>query len=467
MFPFRSKIRWIDLRGNSTVLEPSEFEKRCVQAASLLQRIEEKKICLLWEPGIDAFTAFIGCILAGKIPCYYTIPNFKLDSGYFEKQIAGLRAQELCLLSSARFQHLGIPILPIAEPFEGELINKSSVLPEQPLFMQFSSGTTGIRKRISYTAAELICHNLDYAKALQLGDSERIISWLPHYHDMGLIAAFLLPLHLGYDITAMSNLEWLARPDLFVSACREFQPTLCWQPNFAFDYLVSRCEEEDLSATRFISCAEPVFESTCRRFEEKFHTTIHGCYAMAENVFSVTQGDDSAEFHGLRTSGKAFGSNEIKIENEEICIRSKHLFSSYDTGENNQIVNEWYHTGDSGVVQDGRLFVMGRVDDMFKSRGNKIIPEIIEQSATAISGVKPGRVACVAIPGKKEGELTSCVLYEGELEEFELLKNLRQLGIERCVQVPNGWLIKSSSGKISRKSSRQKFLDERLSSNTK
>jgi len=323
-------------------------------------------------------------------------------------------------------------------------------------FVQFSSGTTGLRKQIAYQGKALRLHNEAYALALSAKKDERVISWLPHYHDMGLIACMLMPLQLGYDIIAMSNLSWVSKPQMLVDAILKHDATLCWQPNFAFQMMAERCASADLSKTRFISCAEPVFDRVSQRFEEHFSTTVRGCYAMAENVFAVTQAASARTMKGFRTSGKVFESNQVRIIDDEIAIRSDYLFSGYQSGETMRSKDGWYLTGDHGALVEDELFVFGRVDDSFKVRGEKIIPELIEAEANMIPGVKPGRIACVAGENSDHEEV-AVLIYEGSLSESDLYKQVRHLGIERCVQVPANWLVKSSSGKVARKQCRLKL----------
>ncbi len=455
MFKFESTLTWIDRSGQVAKYEPEQFQERCLKFASAFARIESKDLCLLWEPSIDAYAAFIGAMLADKVPSFFSVPTFKLDKAYFTRQLDSLKSHRYFTIGSKAMDGLGLDLLVSVDHEQAAPMPASY----SGAFMQFSSGTTGMRKSISYCGTDAYRHNEAYAAALKLKEKECVVSWLPHYHDMGLIAAFLMPLQLGHDLVYMSNMSWVSRPKMLLDAIENFKGSLCWQPNFAFQLMTERCDAADLSRTKFISCAEPVLERVSREFETKFSTNVQGCYALAENVFAATQGQSAKSYGSVRSSGAPISGNEVKILNDEILIRSEYLFKGYQSGELSRIENGWYHTGDHGVILDGELFVLGRVDDSFKIRGEKIIPELIEGEVNQVAGIHAGRVACIPYSAKSGQSESVILVYEGELAELDLFKQVRHLGVEKCIQVPDNWLIKSSSGKVARKQCKQKLIE--------
>jgi fatty-acyl-CoA synthase len=458
MIRFTSTIRWIEPDGRVTVHSPRDFYRHCLRAKGVFDKLPGEKFVLLWEPSVDAIAMFVGGLLANKRVCFYSIPNFKLDGDYFHLQLASLKKQGLSVLGSPRFSHLELDRT-LNLPADGEVLPFSGEYSMD--CMQFSSGTTGIRKRISYTGETLVKYIREYAAELGVDQKSRLACWGPHYHDLGLIYGILLPLIIGCDVMFMSNLDWVLNPQIFNDACVRYKATALLQPNFAFQFMHERCAKANLSRMVCYSGGEVVDHETCCRFEEKFTTRVYGAYGMAEAVCLITNsGDCNTHYRGVRNSGRCFAANQIKIADDEVLVKSDHLFSGYDTGEDSRIDRlGWYHSGDHGLVKDGLLYVFGRIDDSFKANGRKVIPELVEMEINKLPGIKKGRCACVCIENKR-GNWEAVVLYEGEASENQLIKTAASFDVTRCIRMPNGWLVKSSSGKVSRKYSRQKFLKE-------
>jgi len=458
MIRFTSTIRWIHPNGAVTIHTPNSFYRRCRRAQSVFDRLPSEKLALLWAPSVDAVAMFIGALLANKSVCFYSIPNFKLDGDYFQAQLASLKKQGLAVMGSRQFSYLGLdavlelPARRKVAPLRG---------PYSLNFMQFSSGTTGIRKRISYTGATLVEYIHEYAAEIGVDLNSRLACWGPHYHDLGLIYGILLPLIIGCDVMFVSNLDWVMNPQVFNDACRKFKATALLQPNFAFQFMHERCEPADFSRMSCFSGGEVVDHETCVRFEEKFKTKVFGTYGMAEAVCLITNSrDTSSSYQGVRNSGRCFGTNQIKIVRNEILVKSPYLFNGYDTGEDSQIDKQgWYHSGDHGVIRNGLLYVLGRCDDSFKVNGRKVVPELVEMEINRLPGIKRGRCACVSLTNRR-GNTEAALLYEGDASKSLVMKTAAAFDVSRCIQVSPGWLVKSSSGKISRKYSKRKFLSE-------
>src|SRR5258708_2485543 len=166
-------------------------------------------------------------------------------------------------------------------------------------FIQHSSGTTGLKKGVQLSYGAVAAQISSYAEALGFADSGCIASWLPLYHDMGLIACFVLPLMLGLPVVALDAFEWVNRPALLFEAIEEHRCTHVWLPNFAFHHLcrtVDPAQGYALGGVKaFIDCSEPCKPETFDLFVETFgscgvaRAQLQCCYAMAETVFAVTQ----------------------------------------------------------------------------------------------------------------------------------------------------------------------------------
>ena len=145
-----------------------------------------------------------------------------------------------------------------------------------------------------------------YREAIHLSAEDVIVSWLPLYHDMGLIAGFLMPILTGVPLVLMSPFDWVRAPQRLFQAVSQYRGTLTWLPNFAYNFCAQKIRDRhlegvDLSSWRaVINCSEPVRRESHELFFEKFQayglkfSALQTCYAMAENVFGVTQSDLSA-----------------------------------------------------------------------------------------------------------------------------------------------------------------------------
>ena len=168
-------------------------------------------------------------------------------------------------------------------------------------FLQHSSGTTGLQKGVALSHEAVLNQVASYSEAIALNDQDVIVSWLPLYHDMGLIAGFILPLVQGVPLVMMSPFDWVAHPALLLHAIHDYHGTLCWLPNFAYNHCARRIRQRDnegvslASMRMFINCSEPVRYESHQMFLDRFaangvtNEMLVVSYAMAENTFAVTQ----------------------------------------------------------------------------------------------------------------------------------------------------------------------------------
>ncbi len=173
--------------------------------------------------------------------------------------------------------------------------------PSSIAFLQHSSGTTGLQKGVALSHVAVLNQLAAYSNTLSLRENDVVVSWLPLYHDMGLIAGFLLPLMQGLPLVLMSPFDWVQHPALLFRAIHDHRATLCWLPNFAYNHCarrIRRRDSEGLSAASmrlFVNCSEPVRHDSHALFLERFAANdvrpemLGVSYAMAENTFAVTQ----------------------------------------------------------------------------------------------------------------------------------------------------------------------------------
>jgi acyl-CoA synthetase (AMP-forming)/AMP-acid ligase II len=365
----------------------------------------------------------------------------------------------------------------------------------------------------------ILDHVTNYGKALNFSKDDKIINWLPLYHDMGLIAAFHLPLACGLTTVQLDPFEWVLYPLLLLEAISKEMGTLVWLPNFAYNLMADKIHEEDLagvdlrSVRMLVNCSEPVRAESHDKFFERFSKyglspgTLSACYAMAETTFAATQTApglpagiiavdrdqlakgfvklvNSASCRPARrcvSSGKPIEGVALRILGPdgsergddavgEIVIRSVSLFDGY---RNNPEVTAaafkdgWYCSGDYGFRHGGEYFIIGRKKDIIIIAGKNIYPEDVEDAVGKVKGVAPGRVVAFGEEDAELGTERISVIaetsFQSETEKSELSKRICEAGLDadltitKVYLVPPRWLIKSSSGKPSRKANRERI----------
>ena len=362
-----------------------------------------------------------------------------------------------------------------------------------------------------------------YSQSIDLRDDDVIISWLPLYHDMGLIAGFVMPLVTGVPLVLMSPFKWVRNPKVLLQAIHKQRGTLCWLPNFAYHHSARVIRPQDITALdlssmrAFINCSEPVYAESHQLFLSKFaacgvrNEALSTCYAMAENTFAVTQHPTGQparldcvntrllqeERRALPVPANSPGSTAmvscgVPIPGTEICImdardlrlpdrrvgeialRSDCMLSGYYRRPDltaQSIRAGWYYTGDMGYIAEGELYVTGRKKDMIIVGGKNIYPQDLEAIANTTPGISPGRSVAFGLYDRNLGSeniVMVCEL-EGKENTSETKKTVEMDLRRRVVQrseialsdvhlVEGRWLIKTSSGKISRSANRDKYL---------
>jgi fatty-acyl-CoA synthase len=526
----------------------SQLLAESVAIAEKYSRASERSVVLLLLPhSVELFLLHFGLLLTGRIPAILAWPTNRVDSRKYQRnlwhQLHNLPAKELLTMPLlARNLAPGLPfaVIPVESeagkrldsvfeqlPAECEPehlgVVDSPLAPENALFLQFSGGTTGAQKCVVVSEAMLETQLALLSANLSLGTSDSVVSWLPMYHDMGLIACLWLPLWMGAPSLQLSAQDWLLDPGLLFRLMERFQGTFCWLPNFAFSYLVTqstRMQSASLSHVRaWINCSEPVrqksMDAFCLAFSEWGVSALQcqASYAMAENVFAVTQtrlGDRPVTAHrrsldsqrsdqsGISfslqdetyvSSGVPLKGMSVRIQNAEghICtdretgsieIRTPCLFGGYwgiDGFQDHTLTADgWFSTGDFGFTIGPELFVIGRTKDVVIVGGQNVFPEDVEVLVNTIAGVYPGRVVAFGVEDDQQSTENLVIIAEmrsnsdpaaAKTIEREIHRTvLAGIGIApRFVRVmPERWIVKSTAGKISRRETRLRFLEEIL-----
>jgi acyl-CoA synthetase (AMP-forming)/AMP-acid ligase II len=500
--------------------------------------VQRGDVCaIILHHNSQLYPLYLAVCAAGAIPAILAYPNPRLHPDKFRQGIEGMsrRSGLDWILTERKLQPVLEPVVTgsgstirgLHFPLEWHrddgqaLQERPQLIPTDPLLLQHSSGTTGLQKPVLLSHNAVLEHVKRYAGALSLTDSDKIVSWLPLYHDMGLIAAFHLPLIFGIPSIQIDPFQWVVAPSLLLEAITQERATVTWLPNFAFNMMALKIRDEDLhevdlSPLRLIvNCSEPVRYESHENFLKRFQpyglrpTAFSACYAMAETTFAVTQTPiglapavvavnrtslsrgkvepvtDGVPARICVSSGKPIEGCEVRIVDEnrfdvapgcvgEIAITSPTMFSGYrnypeKTAE--VLCDGWYYSGDYGFQDDGELFVIGRKKDIIIVAGNNIYPEDIEEALGVVQGVIPGRVVAIAEENPELGSEHVAVIAETSITSEPGRKTLRleivkagmssDITIARVYLVPPRWLIKSSAGKPSRNGSREKLMAER------
>jgi fatty-acyl-CoA synthase len=561
---FRRELRQRLLaRGNKVVLravlspdfeQPREFtgEVLVARAEELAKSIalpKERCVVLLLLPhSAELFLLQLGLVLTGHIPAILAWPTSRVDAEKYQRnlvhQLVQLPADRLITLPRlAENLGVGLPYgvsgielengASFEKQFPSTQISERLEKQEQPIraanpgdeaiFLQFSGGTTGSQKAIVVTAEILLEQCKQLGAALKFTSEDVVVSWLPLYHDMGLIACYWMSLWHGASSVQMAANDWVINPELLLKYVSRYHATLCWLPNFAFSYISQRREhmrqEYRLGSVRaWINCSEPVRSRSIAEFAKTFadwgvkQESLQASYAMAETVFAITQTELDKELprvsrNEVTQAGRAYGElafdliddvyvssgkpipgTEIKIVAAdgskcgeatagEIYVGTGSLFSGYwgrEGFQKHSLSDGWHATGDYGFLKDGDLFVIGRFKDIVIVGGNNIFPEDVEAVVNSIAGIHPGRVVTFGVEDREYGTQGLAIVAEmkndfQDDEASRLEAAIRKLVLTAIgtapryvAVVPQKWIVKSTAGKISRKETRDRFLQERL-----
>jgi len=503
--------------------------------ASLFHRMDLKAggvVFIILKHRADMYPAFLGAMRAGLVPSFLAYPTIKQNPTLYWAGYADLlaRVRPECIVTYGdHVEHLkqytddfpcaildidavvlpatSDPSLPSPDVLSGD---------DHVVLLQHSSGTTGLKKGVELNVRQIAAQFESYAQAVSLDESSRVVTWLPLYHDMGLISSFLLPLSQGAHVISIDAFDWLRRPDSLLTLIEEHNATHCWLPNFAFNHLIrtrNRKRHYNLaSMVAFVSCSEPAKLETALRFAGAFQNdgldpaALKVCYAMAETVFAVSQSGPGVtaltvnrrslastgaverlepahpEGVALVSCGHVIPGIEIRIDTDqtgyvgEICVRGDFLFSGYHENieaTETALRDGWYHTGDMGFLYENQLYVWGRKKEILIIHGRNYYATDIEEIISTLDGVKPGRAVAFSLFDDRSGSEEAYILAEslsGDPQDQDALRERIQtaifdrleLSVKKVEIVPDGSIIKTTSGKISRKDNKDRYEQDRL-----
>ena len=495
---------------------------------------EGQSIALMLRTELAFFDVFFGVLLAGGVPVPI-YPPFRLDrlEEYAARQAGILTNAEARLLVTfgpatrvARLLRGRVPSLRGVTTVE-RLSRLRSPVPasdqaaEDPALIQYTSGSTGAPKGVLLSHANVLANIRAIGEATAITPEDVAVSWLPLYHDMGLIGTWLTALYFGIPVVILSPLAFLSRPARWLRAIHAHRATLSPAPNFAFDLCtrkVSDAEIEglDLSSWR-LACngSEPVSPETIERFTRRFAPSgfkpeaMCPVYGLAESSVALTvpplgrgpwvdrvaraafergrearpaAADDDNPLRFV-SCGRSLPGHEVRIVDAaghpvgeriegRIEFRGPSVTSGYFRNpEVTQAVlrGKWMDSGDLGYQADGELFITGRQKDIIIKAGRNLYPQEVEEVVGDLPGIRKGCVAAFGVADPETGTERLVVVAESRETAPDGVEALRAGVLERVVAVlgipPDevligrpGAVLKTSSGKIRRSATRDAYL---------
>jgi acyl-CoA synthetase (AMP-forming)/AMP-acid ligase II len=496
----RLGLAFLDAQERETRLSFAELYERAQKAAGGLRQMgirPRDRVAIVLPTGPEFMDAFFGAVLAGAVPVPLYPP---LRLGRMEEfhrrtarmlQVSGARV----VLSDSRISRfLGVAVAEARPPLGLQRVRQGQPItvhssPSDLLLIQFSSGTTVDPKPVALTHANVLANIAAIETIVPGDDAQAGVSWLPLYHDMGLIGCLLLAVHRPGPLTLIPPEVFLARPAIWLRAISRKRATISVAPNFAYGLCVRRVRDSemegvDLSSWRFaLNGAEPVAPAVLRRFSERFAPNGFDARALMP-VYGLSEASLAVAFtpsgRGPRTwiaGGRELASVgaplpgiDIDVRGGRIFVRGPSVMQGYfgnPAATREALIDGWLDTGDLGFVDGGELFVSGRAKDLVILRGVNHAPQEFEDALDGVDGVRPGCTAAVGVPTAEGEELVLLVETDGDADaEWIRGRVIERTGI-RPSQVhllAPGTLPRTSSGKLRRSEALRQLLAGELRS---
>ena len=522
-------------RSNGSVDELSygELVAEADRLARGLYRVGARRgdrVGLVLHRARDFIPAFLGCVRAGfiAVPLYPPLSLGQLASWAetTARMLATARASVLLAdppvamtLRSLRDQVPSLrEVVSLGELPDGGELPIEAVTDDQVVFLQFTSGSTSAPRGVRVTHGSLWANaHAIMVDGLGATSDDRGVSWLPLYHDMGLIGFVMSPLVTRSPVTFLSTLDFLKRPETWVRTLSEDRGTISFAPNFGYALTAKRTksiEGLDLSAVRVLGCgAEPIQPEAIDGFYDRFadaglkRSSFLACYGMAETTLAVSFAGmkdeikvdhveleseptdrDASGVHRLShripvvSCGRPLRRHQVTILGEdgqpvperevgEIFVEGPSVAGGYwddEESTNRVFVDGGVKTGDLGYMHDGELYVTGRLKDTIIVRGRNFDPTPLEVAAGRVDGVRQGNVAAFSVSDKVTEEIVIAAEYrEGDPDKIEsdIVRAVQRevgLTVSEVVLIEAGSLPKTTSGKLQRSATRQQYLDGTL-----
>lgn len=452
-----NKLAFIFLDSNLKERETLSYKELLQEVIKVACIIEQKKVkkgsrvLILQPPGLSTICVFFGCLWAGAIPIIGAIPRMGRSNSNFAAILKN-SSPSLLFASEENFNEITAVVRSLYTNVETVCFNlKSYEAAEgarpfdiaEPAFVQYTSGSTGDPKGVCITHQNIVSNQEMIEYVFGHNAESTFVSWLPLYHDMGLVGTVLQPVWLGALSVQMSPTTFLQSPGKWLTAITKYKAHTSGGPNFAFDYCVSQISSEELSGFDLrgwraaFNGAEPIRAETLNAFSTRFSScgferrAFLTCYGMAEATLLVsgkrdgkeptiikasradldrgrlTPSEDNENVIELVSSGNVAPGIEVLVLRQhgdetlppggvgEIAFRGPNVTPGYfekngylgqkTTGSTKNVL---FKSGDLGALLDGQLFIVGRSKDLIIFHGRNLHPHDIESAVAGCIGSK-------------------------------------------------------------------------------
>ncbi|MFJ8019181.1 fatty acyl-AMP ligase [Streptomyces sp. NPDC096311] len=549
--PERTAYRYLvtgDCDGEIQDISYGRLARRSRAVAAWLQErgLAGSRALLLYPPGLEFICGYLGCLSAGVVAVPGVPPQGRSQNHRaltrMKRLIADadakviLGGREVLATLAAQAEHLpeldGLTCVATEDiPDEAaDSWREPDLTADSVAFLQYTSGSTSAPRGVMVTHGNLLDNQRAVTErmghtpdTLAQYEHELFVSWLPVYHDMGLIGPVLNTVHLGATATLFSPLHFLQRPARWLTALGRYRPHTSGGPNFAYELCLKHATPElldglDLGRWKVaFNGAEPVRAATLRRFTETFapagfrREALYPCYGLAEATLIVTGGsvDTPPTLAPAPGSGPHVGAADAAavgsgrpVPGTTVVIADPERREELPEGEVGEIwvsgagvakgywrnalatretfratlkdrPDRFLRTGDLGFLREGELFVTGRLKDLMVIDGRNHYPQDLELSAEMSHGaLRPGCTAAFSVDGGVEGEqpvIVAETVLDAAADSERITEVIRSaigeahgLAVRDVVLVHPGTIPKTSSGKIQRHASRAAYLADAL-----
>ncbi len=534
--PDRLHITILDGDAEEARLTYADLARDMAAVAGGLQRegLERgQAVAIMLPTGRDFFAAYYGVLAAGGVPVPIYPPIRLAQLADHVRRQAGILAS-----CAARVLVTVREAKPVGSLLRGQVASlerivtvddlrahaappvKVPVTAEDIAFIQYTSGSTGNPKGVVLTHVNLLANVRAMVRAAGATSADVFVSWLPLYHDMGLIGAWLCPLYGGLPLVVMSPLDFLSRPARWLWAIHRYRGTISAGPNFAYELAAARIDERELAGLDLSSWqwafngAEPVSADTMARFAGRFArygfdpNTLAPVYGLAECALDLAfppgrrgvlvdrvdrarlasdrvaapAAAGAADAVGIVACGRPLAGYEMRIADDagrelperhvgRVEFKGPSATSGYydNPAATAQLFDAgWIDTGDLGYIAAGELHLTGRSRDMMIRGGHNLYPYELEEAVGAVPGIRKGCVAVFGVADAASGTERVVVLAEtretdaGRRAELAVQINAIAADLiggpaDEVVLAPPHSVLKTSSGKIRRAASREVF----------
>ncbi len=532
------------LQDDVTALETMTYGELALAArnvaAGLIRRdiAPGDRIALMLPTSRDFFVAFYGILYAGGIPVpIYPPMRLSQIEEHVRRQVsilhnAGARVlitvpegQGLAMLLRAQLEGLGVESIARLAVETTDIKFPPPPERDAAALIQYTSGSTGDPKGVVLSHANLLANIRAIGHAMQASSSDVFVSWLPLYHDMGLIGAWLGCLYFAAPLYVMSPLVFLVRPESWLWAIHRYRGTLSGSPNFGFELCLNKINDEyieglDLSGLRMVANgAEPVSAHTLRRFLDRFDRygfqpgAMAPVYGLAENSVALTFPPpgrspliDRVDRRTLMTRGRAepakpgdtkpleivacgqpLPDHEVRIVGEfgtelgersegRLEFRGPSATRGYfrNQAKTSKLIRDgWLDSGDLAYIAGGDVFITGRIKDIIIRAGRNIYPQELEEAVAAVPGIRKGGVVAFGATDPASGTERVVIVAETRERDPAARERLRDRATEiatdilasppdEIVLAPPRSVPKTSSGKVRRSAAKELYQQDRI-----